>query len=328
MFDTLSRSVERAWKLVSKDGKLTPENVKEPLKEIRRALLEADVSLPVVRRFVKRVEEKALGQEVGVVWGAGRGRACMRARAHGNGRGCATGSHGNWAAYGTQCLTPMGQLPGLAWACVQPVAAHVCVHGQRSTTTHAPHSSPRPATCMHAPPLIQPMARAQVIVGVTPDMAFIKTVSDELVELMGSKGAKDLEQGFPQIILMAGLQVGGRVVPTSALTPPVPQYSPSQRQHRLRSNSTCCRRRGQCGPLHCNSTALAAGRGQDHSVWQAGAPPDEGEKEGAHGGNGCVPPGGHRPAAEAGAGAHHVVYDVCVHVCVRVYGWVRCGGCK
>ena len=39
-------------------------------------------------------------------------------------------------------------------------------------------------------------------------MAFIKTVNDKLVELMGSSGAKDLEQGFPQIILMAGLQVG------------------------------------------------------------------------------------------------------------------------
>jgi signal recognition particle subunit SRP54 len=50
--------------MVSKDDKLTPENIKEPLKEIRRALLEADVSLPVVRRFVKKVEEKALGQEV------------------------------------------------------------------------------------------------------------------------------------------------------------------------------------------------------------------------------------------------------------------------
>jgi hypothetical protein len=62
--------MEKAWKLVSKDGKLTPENVKEPLKEIRRALLEADVSLPVVRRFMKRVEEKALGQQVGhgVLW--------------------------------------------------------------------------------------------------------------------------------------------------------------------------------------------------------------------------------------------------------------------
>jgi signal recognition particle subunit SRP54 len=38
--------------------------MKEPLKEVRRALLEADVSLPVVRGFVKRVEEEALGMEV------------------------------------------------------------------------------------------------------------------------------------------------------------------------------------------------------------------------------------------------------------------------
>lgn len=64
MFDNLSRSMEKAWKMVSKDGKLTPENIKEPLKEIRRALLEADVSLPVVRRFIKKVEETALGKEV------------------------------------------------------------------------------------------------------------------------------------------------------------------------------------------------------------------------------------------------------------------------
>jgi signal recognition particle subunit SRP54 len=38
-------------------------------------------------------------------------------------------------------------------------------------------------------------------------MALVKVVSDELTELMGSKGAKDLEPGFPQIVLMAGLQV-------------------------------------------------------------------------------------------------------------------------
>eukprot|EP00798_Chlamydomonas_sp_ICE-L_P008982 gene8982-16118_t len=91
MFDKLSRSMEKAYKSISKDGKITPENVKEPLKDIRRALLEADVSLPVVRRFIKKV-----------------------------------------------------------------------------------------------------------IVGVTPDVQFIKVVNDELIELMGSKGSKDLEQGFPQ----------------------------------------------------------------------------------------------------------------------------------
>ena len=64
MFDNLSQSINKAWKMVQKDGKLTPENMKEPMKEIRRALLEADVSLPVVRRFVKKIEEKALGVEV------------------------------------------------------------------------------------------------------------------------------------------------------------------------------------------------------------------------------------------------------------------------
>jgi hypothetical protein len=64
MFDNLSQSINKAWKMVQKDGKLTPENMKEPMKEIRRALLEADVSLPVVRRFVKRIEERALGVEV------------------------------------------------------------------------------------------------------------------------------------------------------------------------------------------------------------------------------------------------------------------------
>jgi signal recognition particle GTPase len=52
-----------------------------------------------------------------------------------------------------------------------------------------------------------PILPLQVIVGTTPQMALVKVVSDELTELMGSKGAKDLEQGFPQIVLMAGLQV-------------------------------------------------------------------------------------------------------------------------
>ncbi|KAL4537855.1 hypothetical protein Ndes2437B_g08950 [Nannochloris sp. 'desiccata'] len=63
-FDNLSRGLEKAWDMVRKDGKLTSENIKEPLREIRRALLEADVSLPVVRRFVAKVEQEALGAKV------------------------------------------------------------------------------------------------------------------------------------------------------------------------------------------------------------------------------------------------------------------------
>lgn len=64
MFDNLSQGLEKAWDIVRKDGKLTADNIKGPLREIRRALLEADVSLPTVRQFVKGVEEKALGIRV------------------------------------------------------------------------------------------------------------------------------------------------------------------------------------------------------------------------------------------------------------------------
>ncbi len=46
MFDGLSQRLEKAWDSVRKDGKLTADNIKTPLREIRRALLEADVRPP------------------------------------------------------------------------------------------------------------------------------------------------------------------------------------------------------------------------------------------------------------------------------------------
>jgi len=64
MFDSLSRNLTKALEKLGPDAKLTPENIKEPMRDIRRALLEADVSLPVVRGFIKRVEEKAAGVQV------------------------------------------------------------------------------------------------------------------------------------------------------------------------------------------------------------------------------------------------------------------------
>lgn len=66
MFDNLSQSLAGAWKSLQKDAKLTPENLKDPLKEIRRALLEADVSLPVVRRFVKKVGSVGRPRKMGI----------------------------------------------------------------------------------------------------------------------------------------------------------------------------------------------------------------------------------------------------------------------
>ena len=43
MFDNLSQGLEKAWDMVRRDGKLTAENIQAPMREIRRALLEADV---------------------------------------------------------------------------------------------------------------------------------------------------------------------------------------------------------------------------------------------------------------------------------------------
>lgn len=63
-FSTLTASLEAAWGKLRFVETLTEENVKEPMRDIRRALLEADVSLPVVRRFVKRVEAAAVGVKV------------------------------------------------------------------------------------------------------------------------------------------------------------------------------------------------------------------------------------------------------------------------
>ncbi|XP_058209558.1 signal recognition particle subunit SRP54, chloroplastic isoform X1 [Rhododendron vialii] len=67
MFGQLTSGLEAAWSKLKGEEVLTKENIVEPMKDIRRALLEADVSLPVVRRFVQAVSEQAVG--VGVIRG-------------------------------------------------------------------------------------------------------------------------------------------------------------------------------------------------------------------------------------------------------------------
>ena len=64
MFESLSDRLSVTLKKLRGQGRITEDNVKETLREVRMALLEADVALPVVREFVERVREKALGQEV------------------------------------------------------------------------------------------------------------------------------------------------------------------------------------------------------------------------------------------------------------------------
>ncbi|GAY33095.1 hypothetical protein CUMW_005590 [Citrus unshiu] len=67
MFGQLTSGLEAAWNKLKGEETLTKENIVEPMRDIRRALLEADVSLPVVRRFVQAVSEQAVG--VGLIRG-------------------------------------------------------------------------------------------------------------------------------------------------------------------------------------------------------------------------------------------------------------------
>jgi signal recognition particle subunit SRP54 len=64
MFDNLTDRLSSTLKKLKGQGRLTEENIKETLREVRMALLEADVALPVVTDFVERVKVRALGQEV------------------------------------------------------------------------------------------------------------------------------------------------------------------------------------------------------------------------------------------------------------------------
>ena len=63
-FESLSERFQEAFKKLRGKGKLNEEDVREALKEIRRALLEADVNFTVAKDFIKRVQEKAVGEEV------------------------------------------------------------------------------------------------------------------------------------------------------------------------------------------------------------------------------------------------------------------------
>jgi signal recognition particle subunit SRP54 len=64
MFENLSERLGKTLKNISGKGRLTEDNIKDTLREVRMALLEADVALPVVRDFIGQVKERAVGTEV------------------------------------------------------------------------------------------------------------------------------------------------------------------------------------------------------------------------------------------------------------------------
>jgi signal recognition particle subunit SRP54 len=64
MFENLTDRLTKTLKNISGKGRLTDDNIKDTLREVRMALLEADVALPVIREFISNVKERAVGQEV------------------------------------------------------------------------------------------------------------------------------------------------------------------------------------------------------------------------------------------------------------------------
>ena len=63
-FDSLTEKLQNVFKNLRSKGRLTEDDVKEALKEIKRALLAADVNFKVVKDFIKSVQERAIGQDV------------------------------------------------------------------------------------------------------------------------------------------------------------------------------------------------------------------------------------------------------------------------
>lgn len=64
MLDNLTQRLSRVVKTLRGQARLTEDNIQDAMREVRLALLEADVALPVVKDFIARVKEKAVGQEV------------------------------------------------------------------------------------------------------------------------------------------------------------------------------------------------------------------------------------------------------------------------
>src|SRR6202790_2292811 len=64
MFENLSDKLQRVFKNLRGEGRLTPENMEAALREIRVALLEADVHFRVVKQFIENIKQKAMGEEV------------------------------------------------------------------------------------------------------------------------------------------------------------------------------------------------------------------------------------------------------------------------
>ena len=78
-FYSLSEKLQNVFKNLRSKGRLTEDDVKTALKEVKMALLEADVNFRVVKKFVKDVQERAIGQDVmNGLWSLSRTRSSLQ----------------------------------------------------------------------------------------------------------------------------------------------------------------------------------------------------------------------------------------------------------
>ena len=64
MFENLSERLEQSFRLIKGQGRITEVNISETMKDVRKALLDADVSYKIAKTFCDEVKQKALGQNV------------------------------------------------------------------------------------------------------------------------------------------------------------------------------------------------------------------------------------------------------------------------
>ena len=74
-FESLSEKLQGVFKNLRSKGRLTEDDVKAAMREVKRALLEADVNFKVVKTFIKSVQERAVGQDV--LNGLNPGQICL-----------------------------------------------------------------------------------------------------------------------------------------------------------------------------------------------------------------------------------------------------------
>ena len=66
-FESLSEKLQGVFKNLRSKGRLTEDDVKAAMREVKRALLEADVNFKVVKTFIKSVQERAVGQDLSLI---------------------------------------------------------------------------------------------------------------------------------------------------------------------------------------------------------------------------------------------------------------------